>query len=366
MNGTLEQGRAADRLYLRSTIELAERGRFTCAPNPTVGCVIVRRGQVLGRGWHQYTGQGHAEANAIADAGNDIRGATVYVSLEPCSFVGRTPACAATLVEHNVARVVIAQLDPHPLVSGEGVRMLQRAGIEVDVMELDEARAVIAGYIKRVTLKRPLVRIKSASSLDGATALADGQSQWITGPEARVDVQAWRARADAIITGIGTVLADDPALTVREQSLEPFAQPLRVVLDRGLRTPSVCQVVKDRQSTLIVHEQSAVVPDHLLAAESVELLSQPAIDLGSVLEALGERGCNEVLVEAGAQVVGSFVEAGLWDEWVAYLAPRILGRNTRGIADFVLNDLAAAPSCRLADITRVGEDIRITLERVGG
>ncbi|MEM7080922.1 MAG: bifunctional diaminohydroxyphosphoribosylaminopyrimidine deaminase/5-amino-6-(5-phosphoribosylamino)uracil reductase RibD [Pseudomonadota bacterium] len=358
-------GSDSDRLYLQACIELAEQGRHTCAPNPTVGCIIVRHGVVLGRGWHQYAGQGHAEVNAIADAGGDVRGATVYVSLEPCSFEGRTPACAATLVEEGVGRVVVAALDPHPQVAGEGLRMLQRAGIEVDVVALPEALELIAGYILRITQKRPLVRIKTASSLDGATALADGRSQWITGAAARSDVQRLRARSDAIITGVGTVLADDPALTVRDEQLAPFRQPLRVVLDRRLRTPPDCKLISDGHPTLVVHEDTARAGPEWETAPGVMLLALADVAPGAVLEHLAEMGCNEVLVEAGPTVVGSFVSHAAWDLWVAYLAPKLLGTQTRPVADFVIADLQSAPRGRTLDVTPVGDDIRITLEPSG-
>ncbi|MGK0260977.1 MAG: diaminohydroxyphosphoribosylaminopyrimidine deaminase, partial [Candidatus Azotimanducaceae bacterium] len=197
---------ASDLLLLKAATELAEQGRFTCAPNPTVGCIIVRQGELIGRGYHAVRGQGHAEVQAIKDAGGDVSGATVYVSLEPCAFEGRTPACAQTLIEAKVARVVIALTDPHPRVAGLGAKMLVEAGIEVEQVELPEAQAAIRGYASRIVRQRPWVTVKTASSLDGSVALANGESQWITGPQARADVQRLRARSDAIVTGVGTVI----------------------------------------------------------------------------------------------------------------------------------------------------------------
>ena len=205
-NRPVESVSTSDQLFLQAAIQLAERGRFTCAPNPTVGCVIARDGAIIGRGYHARTGEGHAEVNAIADAAQDLAGTTVYVSLEPCAFEGRTPACAKTLVTAGVARVVIAAEDPHPQVAGAGIGILRAAGIEVALMVQPEALALIEGYVSRVTRGLPWVRVKSASSLDGAISLGSGESQWITSPQARADVQYWRARSDAIITGVGTVL----------------------------------------------------------------------------------------------------------------------------------------------------------------
>ncbi len=354
----------ADKLFLALTLELAERGRFTCAPNPPVGCVIVRHGRVLGRGWHQRTGGAHAEVNALDDAGGpaSVRGATVYVSLEPCAFEGRTPACAQTLVEAGVARVVMAAEDPHPQVAGEGRRMLERAGIEVEDADLPAAHDAIAGYVKRTLDGTPFVRIKTASSLDGATALASGESQWITGPAARADVQYLRARSDAIVTGAGTVLADNPALTVRDTKYAEATQPLRVVLDGTTslaeRAPAA-QVFTDGGPTLLVHrgDRPAALPEHV---ESVSLDPHAP---QAVLAHLAERGCNEVLVEAGAGVVGSFVSAGAWDEWICYVAPMMLGSDIQPLARFTIPALADAVRGELAGSQRCGDDLRLTLRR---
>ena len=353
--------RTSDLLFVTATVELAENGRFTCAPNPTVGCIITRNGQVIGRGCHQYAGQGHAEVHAIADAGGDVKGATVYVSLEPCSFFGQTPACAQTLLEAGVARVVIGALDPNPRVAGKGIAMLEAGNIKVELLDSAEARACIAGFAKRITTNRPLVRLKTASSIDGAIALANGESQWITGPSARTDVQYWRARSDAVITGIGTVLADDPQLNVRDARYAHCYQPLRVVLDSTARTPLSSKLLCDGQPTLLIHNDDAeVVGKDQNNASRLYLKGGPS-DLAALLDELGNRGCNEVLVEAGPGVLGSFLQADLWDEWICYLAPKALGRNARQLADFNIEKLADSIDAKVVDQARIGEDVRLTL-----
>ena len=357
----------SDHLFLREAIELAAGGRFTTAPNPCVGCVIVKQGQILGRGFHVRPGEGHAEVNALQDAhdrGHDVRGSTVYVSLEPCAFVGRTPACARTLVEAQVARVVIAMLDPHPKVAGQGVAILRDHGIEVVVRDVPEAQPLVRGYVKRVTRGLPWIRIKTASSLDGAVALADGQSKWITGPPARQDVQYWRASVDAIITGVGTVLADNPGLTVRDPAFEDAPQPLRVVLDRQLRTPVQAQLCQDGHPTLLAHAADVAVPEQLSQSAQLSFHAlAPQDPLSALLQHLAELGCNDVLVEAGPQLVGSFLAADLWDEWISYLAPKWLGDQSRQLAAFDLPQLADAPSAKVVDVRRFGEDVRLILER---
>jgi len=357
---------ASDRLYLQAAVDLAERGRFTCAPNPTVGCIIVRNGTIIGRGFHAETGEGHAEVNAIANAGGDVAGATVFVSLEPCSFVSRTPACAQTLIDAGVARVVVAAEDPHPRVSGAGINILRNAGIEVALILVPEALSQISGYTSRVTQSLPLVRVKTASSIDGATALESGESQWITGAEARADVQYWRARSDAVITGVGTVLADDPQMNVRDFDLAPYRQPLRVVLDGALQTPANAQILAAPGGALLVHDPETLVPDEIAGLENVELLAPEggSRDLAAVLAALAELGCNEVMVEAGAGVCGAFATAELWDEWLCYIAPKWLGQASRGVANFEVAALQSAPQGEVMEVRRIGDDIRVRLARV--
>lgn len=351
----------SDRLFLQAAIELAEGGRFTCAPNPAVGCVIVRDGRIIGRGFHARTGKGHAEVNAISDAGGDVAGATVYVSLEPCAFVGRTPACAQTLIDTRVARVVIAAEDPHPNVAGAGIKMLRAAGVEVALMLQPAALELIAGYVSRITRERPLVRLKTASSVDGATALANGESQWITGQQARADVQYWRARSDAIITGVATVRADDPQLNVRDPQYLPCKQPLRVVLDSRLRTPLDAKLLDDDGKTLLVHNPDVAVPDQLQDLRGVSCYAPAGgtQDLFGLLTHLAQQGCNEVLVEAGARVCGSFAEQHLWDEWLCYIAPKWLGNDSRHLAEFQVRALALAPQGSIKSVTMIGEDVRI-------
>lgn len=353
--------KASDRLFIQAAVLLAEHGRLTCAPNPTVGCIIVRNGQAIGRGYHEYAGQGHAEVNAIADAGGDVTGSTVYVSLEPCSFIGKTPACAQTLIDAGVTRVVIGALDPNPRVAGNGIAMLKAANIEVELLDLVQARNCIAGFTKRITTNRPFVRLKSASSLDGAIALADGTSQWITGSEARADVQYWRARSDAIITGVGTVDDDDPRLNVRDERYAHCHQPLRVVLDANARTPSSSHLMCDGQPTLLVHAHATQVPEQDPDGVERLFLKNGPTDLQGLLGTLGNRGCNEVLVEAGPGVLGSFLKTNLWDEWICYLAPKALGGNTRQLADFNIEKLADSIDAKVVDQARIGDDVRLTL-----
>lgn len=351
----------ADRLYLSTAIALADRGRYSTPPNPRVGCVFVRNGRVLGRGWHVRTGEGHAEVNALSDAG-DVRGATAYVSLEPCAFHGRTPACADTLIGAGVARVVGALTDPHPQVAGLGYDRLREAGVAVDTDELPEARALNPGYLHRQTHGRPWIRLKVAASLDGATAMASGESQWITGAAARADVQELRARSCAVLTGIGTVLADDPRLNVRDAAYAldgVLRQPLRIVLDSRLRTPQDANVLADG-GALVVHAESA--PATQLPGER-HACGETAVDLTRLVDYLGTRELNEVLVEAGARLTGAFLKAGLWDELVVYLAPKLMGEATRRLADLGIERLGDAVAARFADVRMVGEDIKLTVLR---
>ncbi len=364
--------RASDILFVKAALELAALGRNSCAPNPPVGCIIVRDGQVIGRGYHKVAGQGHAEVNAIADAGGDIAGATVFVSLEPCAFVGRTPACAQTLIDARAKRVVIGVEDPHPQVAGNGCQMLQDAGIEVSVLDLPEAGQMIAGFVSRILKKRPRVVLKSASSLDGAVALASGESQWITGQSARQVVQELRAQSDAVITGAGTVMADDPQLNVRDPALlqRHLAQPLRVVLDSTLRASPDSQIFSD--GTLVVHglDVGARYPSPTRGELEYMALANGPRDLAGLLEALAERGCNDVLVEAGPKVLGSFLQSGgkdpLWDEWVCFIAPKALGRDSLSVADFALAELAQAHAATIVDHTLIGDDLQLRLIPAAG
>ena len=352
---------AADRLFLRRTVELAARGLYSVADNPRVGCLILRDGRVLGRGWHRRTGEAHAEADAIADAGGDIRNATVYVSLEPCCHTGQQPPCTDALIQGGAARVVAAMLDPDPRVAGKGFAQLRAAGLAVDVHELPEARQLNAGFVQRKTTARPLVRVKLAASMDGRTALASGESRWITSPAARADVQHWRARSSAIVTGIGTVLADDPLLNVRDRRFAQngaFRQPLIAVADSRARTPPGAKLFSGGGKVLIF--AAAQAPCRVLPGEVVRQ-DGSAIDLQEMLRCLAKHGCNEVLVEAGATLAGAFFRHGLWDEALIYLAPMMLGAGARPMAQLDFDRLADSLGGLIRSVDRVGVDLRLVL-----
>ena len=357
----------SDLLYLRSAVELAEHGACSCTPNPRVGCLVVSDGRVLGRGFHARAGEGHAEVNALADAAGPVAGATVYVSLEPCAFHGRTPPCTQALIDARVARVVAAMTDPHPEVAGQGLAALRNAGIATDLVELPEARALNAGYVSRITRGRPWVRLKSALSLDGRTGMASGESQWITGPAARADVQAWRARSCAVISGSGTLLADDARLSVRDERFAvagKLRQPLRVVADSGLQLPATAAVLAEPGQTLIVH--AGVRQPHVAGVEHLCLPGADGkVDLDALLAALSERGCNEVLVEAGAALLGAFLAADLWDEMLLYVAPKLLGSDARPLARLPFVAMDQAVQGKIVDCVPVGDDLRIRFARTG-
>ena len=351
-----------DRLFLRRTVELAKRGLYSTTPNPRVGCLIVRDGRVIGRGWHVRTGEAHAEANAVADARGDVEGATVYVSLEPCCHTGAQPPCTDALIRGRVHRVVGAMGDPDPRVVGMGYQTLREAGIEVDTVELPEAAELNAGFVKRFAAGRPLVRVKIAASLDGRTAMADGASQWITSEEARADVQAWRARSCAVVTGIGTVLADNPKLNVRDEAFAVdgvIRQPTIAVADSAGRTPPNARLF-DGDSRVVVFT-GAQAPTGTLP----EVVRQggKTVDLADMLGALANEGCNEVLVEAGARLAGAFLRGELWDEAVIYLAPKLLGGTARPMAAMSIERLAEAVRGTVRETHAVGPDLRVVLAR---
>jgi diaminohydroxyphosphoribosylaminopyrimidine deaminase/5-amino-6-(5-phosphoribosylamino)uracil reductase len=352
---------AADHAHMARALQLAGRGLFTTSPNPRVGCVIVRDGTVAGEGWHERAGTPHAEVHALQQAGEAARGATVYVTLEPCSHHGRTPPCAEALVKAGVARVVAAMRDPNPLVAGGGIDMLTLAGIRADVGLMEtEARALNPGFISRMTRNRPWVRLKTASTLDGKTALENGASQWITGAAARADVQRLRARACAILTGSGTVRADDPKMTVRD--LDIGRQPLRVIVDSALATPPTAAILP----ALIACHSADPARRAALEAAGAEVVALPdargRVDLAGLLVLLAQRGVNELHVEAGAGLNGALLEAGLVDEWIAYVAPMAVGDAARGLfATAPLTALADASRFRLADVRQLGSDLRLTL-----
>lgn len=359
---------AADRLFLDAAVELAARGLNSTSPNPRVGCLIVRDGVVIGRGWHVRAGEGHAEVNALADAraagsGSLISGATAYVSLEPCAFHGRTPPCSRALIEAGIARVVAAMGDPHPRVSGAGFAELTAAGIAVELIERPQAEALNAGFVSRLTRGRPLIRIKVATSLDGRTAMASGESRWVTGEAARADVQAWRARSCAIVTGAETVLVDDPALTVRDPALAVegrIRQPLRVVMDSHLRVGPTARLFSEPGPVLIAHTDGH--PAHARAEFlKLEASLDGRVDATALVAALASRGHNEVLVEAGPTLVGGFLSAGLWDELLLYVAPKLLGSDARPLAHLPLQRMIEAIEAKIADCAQIGADLRLRL-----
>jgi len=365
-----------DRAMMARAIQLAWRGRYSTHPNPRVGCVIARGDRIVGEGWHERAGEAHAEVLALSQAGAEARGATAYVTLEPCSHFGRTPPCARALIEAGVARVVAAMVDPNPAVSGRGLAMLREAGIEVqEGLLAEEAARLNPGFVKRMTTGRPWVRLKIATSLDGRTAMASGESQWITGPWARQDVQRLRAMSDAILTGVGTVLADNPALTVRRDELgdigdatEPSRQPLKVIADRDARTPVTAKILRGGHVRLYCAASAvASAPAQDLAALGVGITgiawSEQGVDLAELLDSLGESGINELLVEAGPTLAGAFIRDNLADELWLYQAPVFLGSNGRPTVRLPLERMAEKVQWRVLDRRLVGEDQRLILAR---
>lgn len=359
--------------YMAQALRLAERGLYTTMPNPRVGCVLVKDDKVVGEGWHVRAGEAHAEVNALKAAGNNARGATAYVTLEPCNHHGKTGPCSHALVEAGIARLVFAMEDPNPLVSGGGLDYLRAAGVQVDGPVLEEdARRLNPGFIKRMERKLPFVRCKMGMSMDGRTAMASGESQWVTGKKARADVQQLRARSCAIVTGIDSVLLDNSSLTVRVDELDlPNAQdaaakqPLRVVLDSHVRLPRNAKILQQETPVLLVHNGSAENADKLHDWPAhVELLALGAkdsrVDLNVLLRELAKRHCNEVLVEAGATLAASFLRRGLLDEIIIYMAPKLLGSSARPLFDLPLNTMSSALPLKISDMRAVGTDWRIT------
>ncbi|HSN62906.1 MAG TPA: bifunctional diaminohydroxyphosphoribosylaminopyrimidine deaminase/5-amino-6-(5-phosphoribosylamino)uracil reductase RibD [Azonexus sp.] len=353
---------AVDHGMMARALQLAERGMWTTTPNPRVGCVLTRDGEVIGEGWHEKAGEPHAEVNALRAAGERARGATAYVTLEPCSHHGRTPPCAEALVAVGVSRVVAAMSDPNPLVAGTGLAMLRAAGIEATSGLLEnEARELNIGFVSRMTRGRPWLRLKAAASLDGKTALNNGVSQWITGPDARRDGHRWRARACAVLTGIGTVRDDDPQLLVRD--VETTRQPLRVVVDSRLETPLSARILQGGPVLVAVavdDEKRA----NLLRAAGAEVLLLPnaagKVELKDLLEELGRRGINEVHAEAGFKLNGSLLREGLVDELLLYLAPCLIGHDASGLFNLPeLTSLDGKRPLQIRDLRQIGEDIRL-------
>ncbi|QIZ77570.1 bifunctional diaminohydroxyphosphoribosylaminopyrimidine deaminase/5-amino-6-(5-phosphoribosylamino)uracil reductase RibD [Ferrimonas lipolytica] len=363
-----------DAQHMARALQLAKRGLLTTRPNPRVGCVIVRGDQVVGEGAHLKAGEPHAEVHALRAAGDAARGATAYVTLEPCSHYGRTPPCAEALIKAGVARVVAAMVDPNPQVAGRGLKMLQNAGIEVSHGLLQaQAEALNPGFIKRMRTGFPFVTIKLAASVDGRTALANGESKWITGPKARQDVQRLRARCDAIITGADSVLIDDPSMNVRhsqlghwQAKLEPqqLQQPLRVVIDGRARLAPPLQLLQCEGEILLAttEEYQCQWPEAVSTWRSAP--HNGKVDLILLMMELGKRGINEVLVEAGASLAAAFIKAELWDEIVLYQAPKLMGNPARGLLELPeFAQMTEAVSLQFNDIRLVGGDLRLSLTR---
>ena len=356
----------ADQPYMAQALRLAERGLYSTSPNPRVGCVIVRDGVLVGEGWHQRAGEAHAEVNALQQAGTAARGATAYVTLEPCSHHGRTPPCTEALLAAGIRRVVAAMADPNPLVAGRGLAQLQAAGVAVDVgLMADEAHELNIGFVSRMTRQRPWVRLKAAASLDGKTALQNGESQWITGPQARQDGHCWRARACAILSGIGTVRKDDPQLNVR--GVDTSRQPLKVIVDSRLELSPAARLLEVGNVLLVSAGQAVAEVAERAAAlreRGAEILDLPdgkgRVDLHALLHELAQRGLNEVHVEAGSRLNGALLAAGLVDEVLLYLAPCLLGDTARGLFALpALESLAGKHQLAIRAAERLGDDLRV-------
>lgn len=375
-----------DRRAMARALELAERGLETTHPNPRVGCVIAQGEEIVGEGWHERAGGPHAEINALGAAGPRAASATAYVTLEPCSHHGRTPPCVDALIAARLARVIFALQDPNPRVSGRGAEALRRAGVVVGSGLLAaEAAELNPGFLKRMRTGRPWVRVKLAMSLDGRTALANGASQWITGPAAREDVQHWRARSSAILTGIGTVLGDDPRLDVRlpdPPSGRPRLRPLRVVLDARLQTPPGAKMLTVGGTVLIMTATGQSAAEVELASRRAALIERGAVieelpasetspamgagglrlSLPDVLDRLGGREINELWVEAGPRLAGALLRQTLVDELILYVAPKLLGPQARPLVEMSeLRSLPEAPNFTVVESGQIGEDVRLRL-----
>lgn len=349
-----------DQIWMRRAIELARQGQYSTKPNPNVGCVIVKDGVVVGEGFHPKAGQPHAEVFAMRQAGEQARGATAYVTLEPCAHYGRTPPCAKGLVEAGLAKVIVACPDPNPLVAGKGVQILKDAGIEVKVgICEDEAHQLNDGFLKAMATGMPYVRLKIASSLDGRTAMASGESKWITGTEARQDVQHWRAISGAVITGIDTVLADDCQLNVRSlngiDDISRIVQPKRIILDRQGRLPLTAKILEQPETMMVMGPYRQELAD----LGVIQLEIQPLKELLQYL--VQQHQIYDVLVEAGATLSTVFLQAGLVDELISYVAPTLLGQTARSMFNAEFSRMAEQLRFKLQDVTRLGDDVRFRL-----
>lgn len=353
---------SADHVYMALALQLAEKGLYSTSPNPRVGCVIVRDDHMVGSGWHERAGQPHAEINALNVAGTAAQGSTAYVTLEPCSHHGRTPPCTEALIKAGIDRLVAAMQDPNPLVAGSGCALLKQAGIEVETGLMEaEAKALNIGFVTRMTRKRPWVRMKIAASLDGKTALNNGASQWITGEAARRDGHRLRARSCAVLTGIGTVLADDPQLTVRH--VTTTRQPLRVVVDSHLEIPVDARVLRGGRELIFTATPSEekIVALRDMGVRAIVLPDEnDNVDLIKMMQMLADFEINEVLVEAGGKLNGALINAGLVDELAIYLAPYLIGDAARSMLNLPeLTNLAEKRALKIYDLRTVGPDIRI-------
>ena len=364
-----------DHHWMALALKLAERGRYSTHPNPRVGCVVVKDGQLIGSGWHQLAGNDHAEVLALKEAGESSQGATCYVTLEPCCHRGRTGPCDQVIIAAGIRRVVIAMEDPNPQVFGEGIAHLQTAGIDVAVgLMREQAMALNKGFISRMQRRRPYVRCKLAMSIDGRTAMASGESQWITSPPARLDVQRLRAQSSAIVTGCGTVLNDEPSLQVRWSELaeseelalllSDYSQPMRVVLDSQLKTSPEAKVYGPPGVTMVITAESST--DKYLEYENrgigVEVCAKQdgRVDLVSMLSYLAQRQVNDVLLEAGPTLCGAFLKEKLVDELIIYMAPKLLGSSAKPLFELPFETMAESLVVDIKDVTAIGSDWRIT------
>jgi len=356
---------------MASALRYARRGVMTTSPNPNVGCVIVKDNQEIAVGWHQRAGEAHAEINALNRAGEEAKGATAFVTLEPCSHHGKTGPCADALINAGISTVFVAMKDPNPLVAGQGIKRLQDAGIDVKVGLLEgRARELNKGFIKRMETGKPFVRVKMAMSLDGKTAMASGESQWVTGPDARRDVQQYRARSSAILTGIGTVLADDPSLNVRLENSAigndgEIRQPLRVILDSQGRIPESAKLLAlEGQVLLLTADKTKVFEHENMLVEEVPLKNDK-LDLNNVMKVLAEHEINDVHVEAGSVLCGALLNENLVDEIIVYMASHLMGDGAQGL--FALPDIETMQqriNLKIEDIRAVGDDWRITAKPI--
>jgi len=355
-----------DQGFMAKALRLAENGRYSAHPNPCVGCVLVRRGNVVGEGFHMLAGQGHAEANALASAGIDARGSIAYVTLEPCSFHGRTPSCAHALVDAGVTKVVVAMLDPDERNAGKGIQILRKAGLEVVVPFMqDAAQELVRGHVSRHTKHRPFVRLKLAMTLDGKTALSNGESRWITSPESRADVQKLRAASGAIVTGVQTVIDDDPRLSIRSEELHVEHAQLCAgverpvyILDSGLRIPETVQLMSVPSTVVVTSsDREANLPVEVLRLSALE----NRVDISALLQELAAREHSEVLFECGPTLAGSLINQRLADEIVIYIAPRLIGNSGRSLLNLAevarMSDLA---ELSIKNIRVIGPDIKVT------